>query len=355
MVFQALTHELLGSSAGSESNPSANSVELREDLLTNGRGAAPLLVPRIDEVLSFDDDGVDTIHDARALLVCYHNRPRVCGRLAPAADAAAAAAVTLAERKGSASTVAKNAADLKAETCFIKQVAALDAACGIIGLVHGLLNADGLFGGAPKSVGGPAMSLGIRDLPLLPSGPLCRWLDVLPHNATPRQRGRALVADKGIQAAYKVQALRGQSRMPGAASWTNLMTQLAPFFAVLWVVATAAVWWLRGIGPALLYIAATAVLVLIVYIIVRLCSPREQGPKLECHFICLVARGGRVLLFDGMQDSVKDLGACGLDNTMFAQVALSWVRCSLLPTLEQPDTCAILSVSPPAASRAAEP
>jgi len=229
------------------------------------------------------------------------------------------------------------AAAVEEGTFFVKQVMGLDAACGIIGLVHALLNADGLLG--------PGSALP----PQLTEGPLSRWLDALPHDATPEQRGRALVADRGIRTVYRVQAARGQSQMPASPLWAALWgsSQVLPCLAMLgvaiWIASVVFVGIRMGGWAATIYVGASALWMLLWFCLCE-CRPcAGRRPRLECHFVCLAAHGGRVLLLDGLQPSAQDVGSCG-DN--FAESALAFVRDALLPNLSQPDTCSIMVLRP---------
>lgn len=322
-LFQALARKLLTpahdggvDAAAPCAGGNETAVALQHELLgKDAQSVAPLLPLRIDEVFSFGRDDVEANRGARAFLVCYHNQPAVSGGLQPAVAAA----------------VAANAATVETGI-FVKQTQQLDAACGLIGLIHALLNADGMLG--PSGAHLPVTS------------PLGGWRDALPASATPKQRGSSLADDACLRAVYAAEAARGQSRMPCSPYWTVLGIILI----TLWLASLAAVvvlsFW-RGFSFLILYFVYSVVveaLVFLGYAFYRYCG----GPlpaQLECHFVCMAARDGRVLLLDGTQEGVKDVGACGADGSAFAEVGLAFVRDKLLPALARSNTCAIMALS----------
>lgn len=317
VVFEALMLDLLHSSVSARSG-TLTSPLCQEEVL---RGGA--VGPRIDEVLTLEDDGIESALDVRALLVCFQNVPS-SGSSAPVASAIAAAGAT---------AVASD------EAFFLQQVSGLDAACGIIGLVHALLNADGLLG-TERSCEKP---------PPVPDGPLSRWIDGLPPDASPTQRGRALLADGAIRALYRGHAARGQSRMPSSSIWLLLPV------SVLQVAK------LGGAKPVLLYVLVSIAVLLLVYflaetrVVNQICSSRcglcrccsRVVPRvLDCHFICLAKHGDHVVVFDGTQAAPQSVGR--IHGGAFARQALDFVRSALLPALAQPETCSIMSLRPAA-------
>merc|ERR1719469_810282 len=86
-VFEALMLDLLHSSVSARSGTLTSPLRQEEVL----RGGA--VGPRIDEVLTLEDDGIESALDVRALLVCFQNVPG-SGSSAPVAAALAAAGAT---------------------------------------------------------------------------------------------------------------------------------------------------------------------------------------------------------------------------------------------------------------------
>ncbi|CAK0882564.1 unnamed protein product, partial [Prorocentrum cordatum] len=237
-VFLALARDLLiGGGAAADGSGQALP-PLQQELL----GSLPPL-PHFGEVLSFDEDGPNALCESRALLVCFHSAPSGRPGLHPAQAAAAAA----------------SAADAGGQVFFIRQVPGLDAACGIIALLHALLNA-GLLGAPGGTVAGHWPE----------GGPMRRWLEALPPSASPADRGRALVNDVGIRAIYRTHATGGQSRMPLSPIWT--WVTLLP--ALAWVVSAAWVLFARGTKVLSIYLCFSLACLLVCALIWRLSGGR---------------------------------------------------------------------------------
>lgn len=326
-LFQTLAEKLLTpfidgiDTAVACSGVTDSAATLQHELLSKEARTTTISLPlRMNEVFSFDSDGVEANRDARALLVCFHNRTLVSGGQAPAAAAAAAV----------------NAVAVDEGIIFVKQIRQLDAACGIIGLIHAVLNADGMLGSTQST----------NTKQLSESSPLGTWFNALPAEATANQRGCALAADARIRTVYAAQAARGQSRMPCSPYWALLGIVLM----ILWVVAlivVIAMSFERGFSFLFVYFIYSIVVVIVVLIGYAMYN-YFGGPlpvELECHFVCLAERGGRVLLFDGTQESVKDIGASNVNGVTFAETGLTFVRDALLPTLAQPSRCAIIALT----------
>jgi len=317
-VFHALAQDLL-QGVGSESM----GVPLQEVLVDGTVGAS---APNVEEVLSLDAEGLEPLCGSRAFLVCFHDLS-LAGGAHPAAAAAAGAGATAAAE----------------HLFFVRQVSGLDAACGLIGLLHALVNADGLVG-----------ARGSRLTDHHVNGPLSRWLNGLPEDACGELCGRALVADHEIRNIYRMQAARGQSRMPATESCSWLCDNMAtskPVMAFLCILAVL-VWFalavaftkLGGVKAFLIFLGVSILWVLLWQFLP--CSLFRSGPKLECHFVCLATCGGRVVLFDGCQRSPQDIGASAATDEEFVSASMAFIRERLLPLLAQPHTCSVLALKP---------
>mmetsp|Transcript_94107 Transcript_94107/g.181527 ORF Transcript_94107/g.181527 Transcript_94107/m.181527 type:complete len:319 (+) Transcript_94107:37-993(+) len=298
VIFQELAEELLRSHADAE----------RSDADRKNSPSAP----QVTEVFSLDD--ADAIENSSALLVCFDVRRSSWFGLPPAVSAA------------------HNAEMLTDEIYFVRQIARLDAACGIVALVHALLHADGLLREQDKGKN----ALSNVDMIRRSSCLLGQWLAGLQQNATSLQCGRTLAADASILAVYKKHAAKGQSRMP-VSPWMLLGV---PLILVTWEASR------RFLGESVAnflpkWSLHAAMLVLLLSLLAYL-----RSRWLTCHFVCLAVKHERVVLLDGTQSGPKDLGSCGREKGAFARSALAFVRKSLLPALAKPETCAIMALSP---------
>lgn len=319
-AFHALARDLL-QGVGSESM----GVPLQEILVDGIGGVLPAATPRVEEVLSLDADGLEPLCGSRAFLVCFHDASVAAGAHPAAAAAAGAGATAAAEH-----------------LTFVRQVSGLDAACGLIGLVHALVNADGILGARGSRLTDHA------------DGPLGRWLNGLPHDASGDLRGRALVADHDIRNIYRTQATRGQSRMPttescawlcGSGTASKRMLAFLGILAVMvWFAFAVALAEVSGARALLIFTGVSIVWVLAWQFLPCKCC--NSGPKLECHFVCLAACGGHVVLFDGCQTSPQDIGTNGATDEDFVCTSMTFIREKLLPMLAQPDTCSVLALKP---------
>jgi len=320
-VFHALARDLL-QGVGSESM----GVSLQEVLVNGVGGVLPAAAPRVEEALTLDADGLEPLCGSRAFLVCFNDASVAAGAHPVAAAAAEAGATAAAEH-----------------LTFVRQVPGLDAACGLIGLVHALANADGL--------------LGARDSPLTDhhaDGPLSRWLNGLPHDASGDLRGRVLIADHDIRNIYRAQATRGQSRMPTSESCAWLcgngamskhqLACLGILAVLVWCAFAVTLAALKGVRAFLIFSGVSILWVLGWQFLP--CKCFNPGPKLECHFVCLATCGGRIVLFDGCQTSPQDIGASGETDEDFVRASMAFIRERLLPVLAQPHTCSVLALKP---------